>query len=356
MIECSERTTATACSDDPPPHEGVSCKWTGGNCEAKDEIKFGLVTMAKMDHIANLANALCGLAGIEVQTDSFLPTVELSNVEATLMLASDDINVAGYDVKKGVSFKLTTELSNLPDVVQEAKTGLGFPPGECEVCAGTDCTVHTATSRQECEDTDQNPSLTRCAFCLHRPPSLQRMSDCRPCGVRRTYTQKSQSVLTATAPFGDTSDDDDPLPVKVTFGFEKVPPAVRKTYLGCFNLDDEAWQKEYSLGVTNAPTGECADKCGGVFTHMGLSWRDQCYCMNGFSDLTESATTCGDAGSSCADGDMRTCSQVRKTLPTILDIFLDKTVCGPGRLLRSRNWTLRQRWASIWISSVCTFR
>ena len=54
--------------------------------------KFGLVTIAKIDHVANLANTLCGLAGLAVQTDSFLPTIELSNAEATLMLANSDIN------------------------------------------------------------------------------------------------------------------------------------------------------------------------------------------------------------------------------------------------------------------------
>ena len=43
----------------------------------------------------------------------------------------------------------------MPDVVQEAKTGLGFPPGDCTVCDtdGTDCNTYVSTSRYECEDT-----------------------------------------------------------------------------------------------------------------------------------------------------------------------------------------------------------
>ena len=107
--------------------------------------------------------------------------------------------------------------------------------------------------------------------------------------------------------------------MKVTFGFEKVPPAVQKTYLGCYTMVDDDWQQEYSLGVTQSPAGECSDKCAGVFTHMALSWRDQCYCANDFSDMAETDTgvdSCGvdstgaDDGSKCADGDMRTCEQV----------------------------------------------
>jgi hypothetical protein len=79
-------------------------------------IKFGLVTMGKIDRVDNLGETLCGLADGGTACAGKLPSVAIENIEATLMVANGEINVAGYKLLRGVNLKLTGQIQvRVPD-------------------------------------------------------------------------------------------------------------------------------------------------------------------------------------------------------------------------------------------------
>eukprot|EP01050_Picozoa_sp_SAG11_P007589 SAG11_NODE_638_length_8025_cov_14.591093_5_plen_370_part_00 len=64
------------------------------------ELKVGLVTMGRMDYVENLADTLCGLVGSDDPEGCVgsLPAVEMTNVAATLQVASTEMTVANINI------------------------------------------------------------------------------------------------------------------------------------------------------------------------------------------------------------------------------------------------------------------
>ena len=83
------------------PDKGNAAATTDASAAGAEEneddggIKFGIITMGKIDRVDDLGDTLCGLADGDADCPDNLPDMAIENVQATLMMANAEINVAG---------------------------------------------------------------------------------------------------------------------------------------------------------------------------------------------------------------------------------------------------------------------
>ena len=285
----------------------------GSVSEQLNSISIGVITMGKMDYIANLGDTICGMSGRTEDEDgdgvvdcvANLPEVPLSDVEAELRVANKEMTVAGYKLQAGVEFKLSGNMADEPTQITDVREALGFPAGMCTTPGGVESPV---SSRVEC---------------MTGNTGRRRMQD----DPANTYAPVSVAQFSASMPFpraprrphtGPGPDTRAPPPPptipQFTWGFEKLAPPVETVYQGCRERVAADWTNNtYNLGASDAPAVECADKCK-IFTHMALSWADTCSCGWGMgTGAAVDDTLCdsdGDGDSDqCATGDVSACRQ-----------------------------------------------
>ena len=269
--------------------------------------------MGKIDRVDDLGDTLCGLADGDVDCPDNLPDMAIENVEATLMMANAEINVAGYKLLRGVNLKLKGQIQDLPDSVLAVKNALGFPAGKCVTPGGTEFTVD---SRAGCEAASTGRRRMQCADEYGIPQEHCSGADGAAAG--NVYTALSQSVLTASVPMPTVSTGrrrrstpSGTMNPSLAFGFEKMAGPVTTEYLGCSRRVSDDWAQTYSLGVSDAPAVECASKCKS-YRYMALSWFDQCSCgMDAGTGDAVGGQLCDSDGDGspdlCATGDLESC-------------------------------------------------
>ena len=293
--------------------------------------------MGSIDHVAHLGELLCGLAnniedvegctqanvddeahscstvdgpdGVIDCVDS-MPSTSLSDVQATVAIASATINITGIgELQRGLSLKLSGNLGEFsePTAITDVRNAMGFPAGFCQ----------TAEQVEACQTgiTNDGDDLVKC----ERGTPVQSELACGSLhtGRRRmqagnTYTTFSHSNLKIFIPFpggpppppgaGQVT----MLGPSIQFGFVKPDIPLDANYVNCRQFSPVDWEGTSTLAAADTavnPAQKCAETCK-MFNFMGLSGEDTCLCGNGEG----SGAAQGVSGATVCDTDADTSS------------------------------------------------